>query len=56
VAKHAPFNEVQPRTLEFVLTWSRQNAKRAGTKRRRRLGLCVNLKEDDEDEDDAVPS
>jgi hypothetical protein len=42
--------------LEFALAWSRQNAKRAGAKRTRRLGLCVNLKEDDEDEDDAVSS
>jgi hypothetical protein len=48
------FNEVQPGTLEFVLIWSRQDAKRAEAERARRLGLCVDL--DDNDEDDAGPS
>jgi hypothetical protein len=45
------FNEVQPGTLEFALAWSKQDAKRADAERTRRLGLCVNL-----DEDDAGPS
>jgi hypothetical protein len=49
------FNEVRPGTLDFVLAWSRQDAKKADTERARRLGLCVNL-EDDDDEDDAGPT
>jgi hypothetical protein len=48
------FNEVQPGILEFALAWSRQDAKRAEVERARRLGLCVNL--DDDNEDDARPS
>jgi hypothetical protein len=48
------FNEVQPGTLEFGVAWSRQDTKRAEAERARRLGLCVNLDEDDED--DAGPS
>jgi hypothetical protein len=44
------FNEVQPGTLEFA-----QDAKRAEAERARRLGLCVNL-DDNEEEDDAGPS
>jgi hypothetical protein len=37
--------------LEFALAWSRQDAKKAEAERARRLGLCVNLEEDDEEED-----
>jgi hypothetical protein len=48
------FNEIQPGTLEFALAWSRQDAKRAEAERACRLGLCVNL--DDDNEDDAGPS
>jgi hypothetical protein len=57
-AECASFNEVQPGTLEFVLAWSRQDAKKAKVERARRLGLCVNLEEDDEDndEDDVSPN
>jgi hypothetical protein len=47
------FNEVQSGTLQFALTWSRQDAKRAEAERVHRLGLCVNLEDDD---DDAGPS
>jgi hypothetical protein len=55
--ERASFNEVQPGTLEFALAWSRQDAKRAKAERARRLGLCVNLEDDDEGEkDDAGPS
>jgi hypothetical protein len=54
----ASFNEIQLGTLDFVLAWSRQDAKKADVERALRLGLCVNLEEDDEgdDEDDADPS
>jgi hypothetical protein len=38
--------------LDFVLAWSRQDAMKADAERARRLGLYVNL-EDDDDEDDA---
>jgi hypothetical protein len=57
-AEDASFNEVQLGTLEFALAWSRQDAKRAEAERARRLGLCVNLEEEDADEedDDAGPS
>jgi hypothetical protein len=51
VAEVESFNEVQPGTLKFALAWSRQDAKRAEAERARRLGLCVNL-----DDDDAGPS
>jgi hypothetical protein len=33
--------------LEFALAWSRQDAKRAEAERTRRLGLYVNLEDDD---------
>jgi hypothetical protein len=58
VAELASFNKVQPRTLDFVLAWSKQDAKKADAERALCLGLCVNLEEDDEgdDEDDADPS
>jgi hypothetical protein len=53
----ASFNEIQPGTLDFVLAWSRQGAKKADAERALRLGLCVNLEEDDdEEEDEAGPS
>jgi hypothetical protein len=52
-AERTSFNEVQPGTLEFALAWSRKYTKRAEAERARRLGLCVNLEEDD---DDAGPS
>jgi hypothetical protein len=43
--------------LEFALAWSRQDTKRAEAERAHRLGLCVNLEEDDdEEEDNAEPS
>jgi hypothetical protein len=45
----ASFNEVQPGTLDFVLVWSRQDAKKADTERVRCLGLCINLEDDDND-------
>jgi hypothetical protein len=48
-AELASFNEVQPGTLDFVLAWSRQDAKKADAERALRLGLCVNLEGDDED-------
>jgi hypothetical protein len=51
-AELASFNEVQPGTLDFVLTWSRQDTKKADAERARRLGLYANL----EDDDDAGPS
>jgi hypothetical protein len=54
-AQRESFNEVQPGTLEFALAWSRQDAKRAEAERARCLGLCVNLDEEEE-EDDAGPS
>jgi hypothetical protein len=54
--ERASFNEVQPRTLEFILTSSRQDAKRAEAELARRLGLWVNLDDNDEEEDDAGPS
>jgi hypothetical protein len=38
--------------LEFALAWSRKDAKRAEAERAR-LGLCVNL--DNDEEDDAGP-
>jgi hypothetical protein len=34
--------------LDFVLTWSRQDAKKADAERARRLGICVNLEDDDD--------
>jgi hypothetical protein len=40
--------------LDFILTWSRQDMKKADTERALLLGLFVNL-EDDEEEDDAGP-
>jgi hypothetical protein len=54
VAEVESFNEVQPGTLEFALAWSRQDAKRAEAERARRLGVCVNL--DYNEDDDAGPS
>jgi hypothetical protein len=51
-AECASFNKVQPGTLEFVLAWSRQDTKKTEIDRARRLGLCVNLEEDDEDNDE----
>jgi hypothetical protein len=54
--EHASFNEFQPGSLEFALAWSRQDAKRTEIVRARRLGLCVNLNVDNEEEDDAGPS
>jgi hypothetical protein len=48
VAELASFNEVQPGTLDFVLAWSRQDAKKADAKRARCLGLCVNLEDDND--------
>jgi hypothetical protein len=36
--------------LEFALAWSRQDAKWAEVERARRLGLRVNLEEDEEEE------
>jgi hypothetical protein len=51
-AELTSFDEVQPGTLHFVLVWSRQDAKKADAERARRLGLCVNV----EDDDDAGPS
>jgi hypothetical protein len=53
-AELASFNEVQPGTLDFVLAWSRQDTKKADAERARRLGLCVNL--ENNDDDDAGPS
>jgi hypothetical protein len=51
------FNKVQPGTLDFLLAWSRQDAKKANVERALRLGLCVNLEDDEgDDEDDAGPS
>jgi hypothetical protein len=55
-AERASFNEVQPGTLEFALAWSRQDAKWAEAERACRLGLCVNLEEDEEEEEGAGPS
>jgi hypothetical protein len=57
-AERASFTEIQSGTLEFILAWSRYDAKKAKAERACRLGLCVNLEEDDEDEDkdDAGPS
>jgi hypothetical protein len=46
VAELASFNEVQLGTLDFALAWSRQDAKKADTERALRLGLCVNLDDD----------
>jgi hypothetical protein len=46
------FNKVQPGTLDFVLAWSRQDAKKDDAEWVLRLGLCVNLDEDDEDNAD----
>jgi hypothetical protein len=43
VTEHASFNEVQPRTLEYVLAWSKQDAKREEAERARRLNILVNL-------------
>jgi hypothetical protein len=40
--------------LDFVLAWSRQDAKKSDAEWALHLGLCVNLEEDDED--DAGPS
>jgi hypothetical protein len=54
-AECASLNKVQSGTLEFALAWSRQDVKKAEAERARRLSLCVNL-EDDEEEDDAGPS
>jgi hypothetical protein len=48
-AELASFNEVQLETLDFALTWSRQDAKKADAERALCLGLCVNLEDDDED-------
>jgi hypothetical protein len=45
------FNKVQPGTLEFALAWSRKDAKRAEAECAHRLGLCVNLDDDNEDDD-----
>jgi hypothetical protein len=52
-AELASFDEVQPGTLDFILVWSRQDAKKAEKERARRLDLCVNLEDDD---DNAGPS
>jgi hypothetical protein len=38
--------------LDFALAWCRQDTKKADAERALRLGLCVNL----EDDDDAGPS
>jgi hypothetical protein len=54
VTERASFNEVQPGTLDFVLTWSRQNMKKAKPEQAHHLSLCLYLEEDDED--DAGPS
>jgi hypothetical protein len=35
--------------LVFALVWSGQDTKKAEAERACRLGLCVNLEEDDED-------
>jgi hypothetical protein len=40
--------------LDFVLAWSRKDAKKADVERVLCLGLCVNL--EDDDEDNAGPS
>jgi hypothetical protein len=54
-AERESFNEVQLGTLDFTLARSRQDVKRAEAERARRLGLYVNLDEEEE-EDNTGPS
>jgi hypothetical protein len=47
-AELASFNEVQPGTMDFALAWSRRDAKKADAEQALRLGLCVNLDDDND--------
>jgi hypothetical protein len=49
-AERASLNEVQPGTLDFVLAWSRQDAKTEEAKCAHCLGFLINLENNDDDE------